>query len=396
MVVRNLHRPNLSRQIAEILRAEIIADFSPGRRIPVARELAKRFDVSFETVRGGLNLLAEDGLIECRPGRGIFVGNRIPAHWRKHVGVLCEWDISDPHVSYFYRRAPQQLVRFFRKAGAAVRLYAGHLPAGDYASHPLTCTEFLEAIERHQLSGAVAFAPDHTFPQWYEPLRAQHIPVVGPSQNCAYRVEHDTEALGRMGGEYLLRHGRRRIALMQWMIPALAGAPQRDPVNDGFQAALAAAGVPVNERWVRHDLPPGAPGAGWEELREIWVADKEKPDGLLVCDDMLFLGAAMAICQLGIRVPEDLLVATFSTKGSGLSSPFPVAKLALDLNDYVQTMGEVLLKLLRGEPVENPQVLVPCELLDAEEASDGSHEAAKSANEMEMASTVSESRSGDL
>ena len=352
-------RKTVRDQIAAILRGEILKR-SAGERLASIRELAERFSVSSLTVAQSMAMLVQEGLIEQRHGSGTYVRDRSK---RQHVGVLAEVDISDPRTSYFYRRTPQQVVRFLLAHGVPARLYAGHLPAGEDSPRPLTCVEFLEALGRHQLNGVAAFAPGHTFSQWCEAWREQHIPVIGPSDKCAYRVEPDSGALGRMGGEYLLRQGRRRIALMRYAQPREKEAAI---FLESFYSAFSAAGVQANPQWIRHSLTPCAPGAGWEELRAIWVSSREKPDGLFIGDDNLFPGAAMAICQLGIRVPEDLSVVTHWNKGSPMAVPFPVARLRFDPDHYVRVLGEMLIKLVRREPVANPHVAILCELLQPE------------------------------
>ncbi len=380
----------LSVQIADLLEAEISRCVA-GEKLPTIAELAKRYEVSVLTIREALSALTSRGVVVRRRGSGTYVADITRS---RHVGVLCESDISDPRASYFYHRVPQQLVRFFQRAGFPVRLYVGHVPMAEPPHSELTSREFLEALERRQLSGAVVI-DEPIGSQWLESLQRQHIPIIGLQEWFEYACVRNKAQMGRLGAEYLIRHGRRRIALIQWLQPQPPGTPQRNPVMKGFRETLAAAGVEIQLRWIRHDLPPGAPGAGWEEFREIWVSKEEKPDGLLVCDDMLFLGTAMAICQLGIRVPEDLLVVTHWNKGSGLISPFPVAKVAFDLDDYVRKMGAMLVQLMRHEPVENHRVVLPCELLEPGEK-DGDGDAVNRAPTYEDGTDTETRRHGDM
>ena len=357
-----LQRPSVSQQISQRLRDEIFAQYQPGQQLPSIAAIAKRFGVSSPSVRESLSVLEAEGLIERRTGSGTYVRDLTKV---QHVGVLVEEDISDPQTSYFYRRAPQQVVRFLRENQTAARLYAGHLRPRDAVRRRLTCTEFLEAIESRRLSGVVAFTPDQTFPQWYGALEKQRVPVVGPSEKCTRRVIWDSTALVRTGVDYLLGHGRRRIALMEYRWPA----DRQAGFVENFRATLGAAGVAVNERWIRRSRIPCAPEAGWEEFRAIWAEGREKPDGLLICNDNLFPGAVMAILQLGIRVPEDLLVVTHFNHGSGMVCPFPVVKLEFDPDGYARTAGATLLKLMRHEPVPEAPVLLPHELVEPEDSS---------------------------
>ena len=367
-----LKRESLSRQIIPILREEILTRRQPGQRLEPIEQMAKRFRVSFPTMREALSVLEQEGLIERHVGRGTFVGDTTK---NRHVAVLVERDITDSHASYFYRRVPQRLVRFLRHNGFSARLYIDEVPVGDESLRPVACTEFLEAAMRHQLCGlAVLVTPPHPFAQWcpcFETLRADRVPVVAErgkiAEEIEARVDFDYRTAIRMGTQHLLDCGCRRIALLEFRLPPCRLEDgNRDEMAEGFLAAMASSGVEINPRWVRRNLHPCTPGAGWEDFRQIWTAQREKPDGLLICDDNLFPGAATAICQLGIRVHGDMAVVSHFVRGnSNMTVAFPVTKLEFDPDLYVQVMGETLLKLMRKEPVASAEVKLPCRLMEA-------------------------------
>lgn len=63
-------------QIKEYLRGQIeSAALAAGARLPSERELAKQFGVSRMTAREALHLLAQDGYVLARVGKGTFVRN---------------------------------------------------------------------------------------------------------------------------------------------------------------------------------------------------------------------------------------------------------------------------------------------------------------------------------
>lgn len=63
-------------QLKEYLREQIeTAVYGAGSRLPSERELAQRFGVSRMTAREALHLLAQDGFVVARVGKGTFVRN---------------------------------------------------------------------------------------------------------------------------------------------------------------------------------------------------------------------------------------------------------------------------------------------------------------------------------
>jgi GntR family transcriptional regulator len=64
-------------QIAAILRDEIGRGvYAPGRPIPSETQLTQRFEVARLTARKAVRLLADEGLVEVVPGRGVYVAER--------------------------------------------------------------------------------------------------------------------------------------------------------------------------------------------------------------------------------------------------------------------------------------------------------------------------------
>lgn len=60
---------NIANQLASMIQEGEIA---PGLRLPAERDLALRFDVSRQTIREALIALEVSGLVEIRPGSGVY------------------------------------------------------------------------------------------------------------------------------------------------------------------------------------------------------------------------------------------------------------------------------------------------------------------------------------
>jgi GntR family transcriptional repressor for pyruvate dehydrogenase complex len=69
-----LHREKLSETVAQRLREQIRdGRVAPGERLPGHRDIADAFSVGLSSVREAISMLASEGLIETRAGRGTFV-----------------------------------------------------------------------------------------------------------------------------------------------------------------------------------------------------------------------------------------------------------------------------------------------------------------------------------
>ncbi len=166
----------------------------------------------------------------------------------------------------------------------------------------------------------------------------------------------------RQGVRYLAQQGCRHIAWLTW------GKPLDCEI---FCAALEEQGLTFHPCWTRFDLHPGWIAAGYEEFREIWVAANEKPDGLLVSDDLLLPDVATAIRELGISVPGQLTVVATANKG-GVTSPFfPAARIEFDPDEAAEAMGGILGKLVRKEPIAERNLLMPIRWLLPDAATQG-------------------------
>jgi len=216
----------------------------------------------------------------------------------------------------------------------------------------LSCTEFVEDARANKLRGvAVVLGVRHR--EWLEPIQRNKVPVVGPGE-YEQGVDNGNLEMVRQGTRRLLEAGRRKIAFMAWQ--------EKD--NGGgwvqcFKSSLRAAGAPIREEWIRHQVHPSQPGAGWEEFREIWLASSDRPDGLLVCDDLLMRDATPAICEAQVRVPEKLMIVAHANHGSGIHYPFPVWQMEYDPDEHARLLGEMLVKLMRKETVNPRRVTLP-------------------------------------
>ncbi|MBI5865241.1 MAG: LacI family DNA-binding transcriptional regulator [Planctomycetes bacterium] len=123
------------------------------------------------------------------------------------------------------------------------------------------------------------------------------------SENVNY-IDGDSKAECRRAVEYLISLGHRRIAF------AMHNVPDRDHVDrfEAYRAALAAAGIPFEERLVyRHPSTLAGGATVMTMLRSLAAA----PSAVFFADPVLALGAVKRAAELAVQIPRDLSIIGF-------------------------------------------------------------------------------------
>ena len=81
------------------------------------------------------------------------------------------------------------------------------------------------------------------------------------------------------------------------------------------------------------------------------------PDVLVFTDDYLARGGLTALLSLGIRVPEDVRVATFANKGYAPTFPISLACFQADPVGWGETAARSVLAYLRDGAIPNDLVV---------------------------------------
>ena len=357
MVKRNRNKSGsaLRRRLLEQLLNDI-SRMSPGTRLPSQIKLAERYSTSVLTIREAVSALAAKGILDIQQGNGTYVTDPTRNRW---MAVLSEVDLISDRTSFMYRHSVVAARKRCEEAGFATRIYSGRIVPGlrdetqEWVGVDSSCPELLDDLDQHRLAGVVVVGSCSI--ALAERFKAMKLPysVIGVPHLANHTVSSsETAVVLQMAMDYLLTQGRRRIAVLSWSSTA--------------KMVSMARGYTINLRpeWIRCDLHPAIPGSGWKEFREIWYARDEKPDGLIVTDDILFQDAIPGIAKLDIRIPEDLLVVIENQSLHRMFVPFPVAYINADPEAIGRTAAELLLQVFDnpGTPPEHIEIhptLVP-------------------------------------
>ncbi|HEY0954653.1 MAG TPA: LacI family DNA-binding transcriptional regulator [Roseateles sp.] len=177
---------------------------------------------------------------------------------------------------------------------------------------------------------------------------------------CVHVMELDSEAgcfsvgfsqrdAGRAITQHLLDSGRRRVAYV---------AAQLDPRTlergEGYVQAMQQAGL--GERVHQVLTPePSSMALGGQMLERV-LQEAPDTDAIFFCNDDLAQGALLAALRLGVKVPERVAVAGFNNlPGSDQMLP-PLTTVATPRREIGEQAAQMLIKLIRGLPVETPHL----------------------------------------
>ncbi len=176
---------------------------------------------------------------------------------------------------------------------------------------------------------------------------------VGDTEHDSYFVDVDNVAGAAGATEHLIERGRRNIALIT--------GPQDMPAGldrlTGWQRAMAAHGLDTS----LIEYGDFSPLSGREAMRRL--LDRGRPiDGLFAANDQMAAGAYAAIHEAGLSIPGDIAVVGFDDDYFGLTATPPLTTVHQPSVGLGETMAEVLVRRIEGEPVERI-TLLPTELV---------------------------------
>lgn len=325
---------------------EMLQSRKPGERVETEPELLRMLGVSVVTLRRAMGELEREGIIERRQGSGTYYlgGGSIQ---RKHVAVLLGVDETSPNLSPYFPKMVREIRKALGRLGIASRPYQGDLPLGTEATG-IHCPDFFDDVRLGRVSGMISFFT-YREPGWVSLLRKHNIPFIDPLET---RTIFPKSNFLPWAVDLALRHGRRKVAAITWESPT-------DGVNPFTRELTTLAekhDIELVRSWLDVSVNGWEPGMGWERFRDIWRSMKEKPDMLVVGDDMVFSDIQQAILELGIRVPEDLLVVVRGSDVYQVDLRIPVGLYIVHTAEQAEAHAAAMKARLEGTRYDAPKV----------------------------------------
>lgn len=332
-------RRPLYRQVMEQI-AALAREKKPGELLGKEAQFVERFGVSLVTVRQALGHLERDGVVQRQHGLGTFVPQTpLP---RRHVAIVLDADPTHPDLSPFFPKLAQEIRLALTAIGLPSRAYYGFAEPYAPLDAPLTCEDILTDLRLDRVSGIISLRNSARL-VWDGIKQVKGLPLLDAKFRWQNGWSSKTAFIER-ALEHFKARGRRRLAVLAWENPNLLFKP--------FYTELcmlaAEAGIEIDDRLLDLTAEVGQVGMGWERFRDLWRNNPQKPDSLIVLDDMLFDDCQKAIVDLKISVPEQLDVVVYSSDAVRLRPMFPVHVLQSSTAKVAEKYALNMQALLNG------------------------------------------------
>jgi len=324
----------------------------PGQRVGSEMEMVQETGLSRKSVRKAIDFLIHDGLVERRPGKGIFV--REP-HSTVKVVQLVVPDMGSELWTKIYRAVQTLGVNY----GIQVQAYDAY-----HTSQVDIHLQVIRNLPRSGVDGAIINPiPDPRFAEVVQSLKRHRYPFVlmeEPWRDGDYfTVSSDNYRGGYLVGKELASRGHRSIAYLGVMTDYAARRRM-----EGMRDAILDAGLPFDRSLVM-DLE-------LENLYRKWTKEvdrcvrrlmerPDRPTALFFCNDGAAADGYLTLKAMGISIPGDVSIVGYDDSENICRLLEPNLT---SIRPPIQKTGQEALELLMkqfADPSARPEHRIPVE-----------------------------------
>lgn len=287
-------------QIQEHFRAKIRrGDLRPGEKIPSINCLSERTGVSVGVVKQAIATLSTEGYLRSHRGRGVYVAE--PRLARQNIAIVL------PSLD------TEQMPLLIRGVKRALNSGSSRLvvQAADFDFDEEM--DMLTNLDTSFIAGAVIYPPPLTsYCKPLEELERRGLPFVLVNtffdSLSAHTVSSDRFMMGRLAFEELIRHGHRKIGVVDHDGDASSVQQIRLGADQALQGVgLRYAGLPHAIVDIKR-LDMARPWAHGQAAAERLLREHPDITAITGINDYISMGAFRAAKALGKRVPDDISV----------------------------------------------------------------------------------------
>ncbi|GCE11223.1 hypothetical protein KTT_10820 [Tengunoibacter tsumagoiensis] len=334
-------------------------ELGPEARLPPVREMCELFSTSRVTLREALALLFTEQILYSKAREGIFVSPRIR---HKSIAVLFDASIFtmrglSPFWSSLWVLFTQEALR--RQQFKEETCSFHHImPTADFF-HSLP-EPIIQMFLEQRVHGVLAVGLGTPSSEW---LLKQALPCISFAAGGHWIVKLDMAALTRQATQALVEQGCRRIGIWQQNLQRIIYEDITTyETFQGMKEVLEEKNMHLYPQFARILQLPLATNnphkamtfqeQGYQLAKDVFSRPpEERPDGLIICDEMLTDGALVAMQQMGIEPERDIKIATHANMYSPILFGHTARMLVFEFDplELVQTMFSLLDMLMSGQ-----------------------------------------------
>ena len=329
--------------------------FRPGEKLPSENELSVRYQVSRQTVRSALAILEEQGLTYARHGSGTFVSELTrPFSQSRNIAVITTY-LSD----YIFPRVIQGVDQVLTEEGYSIIL------KNTKNSRSMEA-RILEELRKKDIDGLI-IEPSKSqifckHMHLYETLDSCSIPYVFIQGSYAQMKDKPHILMDDCKGGYLVtRH------LIEQGRTSLVGIFKADDFqgqerHKGYVQALREAGIPYDPDMVIWYYTEDRKMHPYMKLSQLLENRKERFfDGVVAYNDQIAIDVIRAIEEAGLICPQDVAVTGYDDSYLASTCKIPLTTIAHPQEKLGSMAAELLLALVRKEPLEKEKLQIVME-----------------------------------
>lgn len=337
-------------QVASVLRSDIQDGvYAKQMRLPTEQLLCQQFQVSRQTIRQALSILASEGFIERRQGSGSHILDRnqnisVP---RRNIAVVTTY-ISN----YIFPSILREIESVLSLNNSAPTLYATQ---NQVSNERRILQSLLEGTlpDGMLVEGTKTGLPNPNL-DLYRKLMDRGVPMVFmhgiyPELSGPLSVLDDNCGGGRQLVEYLHTKGHRSIS----------GIFKNDDIQGlqryaGYLSALRDLGLPFEDQrvfWYNTESKALllSDDSLWDQAEDVL-----RSCTALVCyNDEIASRLVSLLTKRGVRIPQDIAVVSFDNSPYSELSVIPITSLSHGEYNVGRMAAELLMKLFQGEPCQS-------------------------------------------
>jgi LacI family transcriptional regulator len=314
-----------------------VARLSGVSPMTVSRVINESDRVSPDTRRRVEHAISELGYVPSRLARGL-------SRQRTRTLALIVPDVTNPFFTLIVRGAED----FARRADYRVILC-------DTRADLTVEREVIEEMIAHRVEGIVIAPVSDRSKVHLRRLSRFGVPFVLIDRTVP-GVDADAVLGDSVGGarqlvEHLISLGHQRVG---FIVESDEVSTARDR-RRGYEAALAAAGIPLDPALVANATVD--PSGGFEGMRRL-LALEDRPTAVFTVNNLVALGAIEAVRDAGLEVPDDVALVCFDDIEYA-SRLHPFLTVMEQPAETFGTLGtQLLLERIDGRSSERPRLVV--------------------------------------